>query len=104
MLLLHTLASCGDCINVWFVINSLLRSDTTKFHLVEVHNAVILLADQVARCTKIIKPNTDEAKYVINVKQIAKVRRAAEFVLRPGSYGVLLLACRAPYVSPHNKG
>lgn len=29
---------------------------------------------QVARCTKIIKPGTEEAKYVINVKQIAKVR------------------------------
>lgn len=29
---------------------------------------------QVARCTKIINPGTDEAKYVINVKQIAKVR------------------------------
>jgi hypothetical protein len=28
---------------------------------------------QVARCTKIISPNTDDAKYVINVKQIAKV-------------------------------
>eukprot|EP00976_Prorocentrum_cordatum_P063606 1177151-Prorocentrum_minimum.AAC.5 len=28
---------------------------------------------QVARCTKIINPNTDDAKYVINVKQIAKV-------------------------------
>jgi 26S proteasome regulatory subunit T1 len=27
---------------------------------------------QVARCTKIINPNTDEAKYVINVRQIAK--------------------------------
>jgi len=27
---------------------------------------------QVARCTKIINPNTDEAKYVINIKQIAK--------------------------------
>merc|ERR1719305_1268725 len=27
---------------------------------------------QVARCTKIIDPNTDDAKYVINVKQIAK--------------------------------
>mmetsp|Transcript_28808 Transcript_28808/g.54390 ORF Transcript_28808/g.54390 Transcript_28808/m.54390 type:complete len:428 (+) Transcript_28808:135-1418(+) len=27
---------------------------------------------QVARCTKIIDPNTDNAKYVINVKQIAK--------------------------------
>ena len=63
----------------------------------------ILLADQVARCTKIIKPNTDEAKYVINVKQIAKVRRAADFVLRRGSCGVLLLACRLRYVSPHNK-
>jgi hypothetical protein len=30
---------------------------------------------QVARCTKIIKPGTEEAKYVINVKQIAKVRQ-----------------------------
>ncbi|OAY79821.1 26S protease regulatory subunit 7 [Ananas comosus] len=28
---------------------------------------------QVARCTKIISPNTEDAKYVINVKQIAKV-------------------------------
>ncbi|KAI3777931.1 hypothetical protein L1987_47734 [Smallanthus sonchifolius] len=27
---------------------------------------------QVARCTKIINPNTEHAKYVINVKQIAK--------------------------------
>ena len=27
---------------------------------------------QVARCTKIIEPNTDDTKYVINVKQIAK--------------------------------
>ena len=32
-----------------------------------------VLAPQVARCTKIIKPGTEEAKYVINVKQIAKV-------------------------------
>ncbi|KAF3968035.1 hypothetical protein CMV_008034 [Castanea mollissima] len=28
---------------------------------------------QVARCTKIINPNTEDAKYVINVKQIAKI-------------------------------
>ncbi|KAG1327798.1 26S proteasome regulatory subunit 7 [Cocos nucifera] len=28
---------------------------------------------QVARCTKIINPNTEDAKYVINVKQIHKV-------------------------------
>ena len=27
---------------------------------------------QVARCTKIINPNTDDAQYIINVKQIAK--------------------------------
>lgn len=27
---------------------------------------------QVARCTKIINPNTDDAKYVISIKQIAK--------------------------------
>ena len=31
-----------------------------------------LVFSQVARCTKIINPNTDDAKYVINVKQIAK--------------------------------
>lgn len=29
-------------------------------------------APQVSRCTKIINPNTDDAKYVINIKQIAK--------------------------------
>jgi hypothetical protein len=40
---------------------------------------------QVARCTKIINPGTDEAKYVINVKQIAKVGGP------PGR-----CACRAP--------
>lgn len=27
---------------------------------------------QVARCTKIINANTDEAKYVINIRQMAK--------------------------------
>jgi len=27
---------------------------------------------QVARCTKIINPNTDDAKYVINIRQMAK--------------------------------
>jgi 26S proteasome regulatory subunit T1 len=27
---------------------------------------------QIARCTKIISPNSNDAKYVINVKQIAK--------------------------------
>jgi 26S proteasome regulatory subunit T1 len=30
---------------------------------------------QVARCTKIINPNTDEAKYVINVKQVCSAGR-----------------------------
>jgi len=30
------------------------------------------MVSQVARCTKIINPNTDDAKYMINVKQIAK--------------------------------
>ncbi|KAJ6715027.1 26S PROTEASE REGULATORY SUBUNIT 7-like protein A [Salix viminalis] len=29
---------------------------------------------QVARCTKIISPNTEDAKYMINVKQIAKIQ------------------------------
>jgi hypothetical protein len=28
---------------------------------------------KVARCTKIINPNTDDAKYVTTLKQIAKV-------------------------------
>ena len=31
-----------------------------------------VLSDQVARCTKIINADTDDAKYVINVKQFAK--------------------------------
>ena len=31
-----------------------------------------LRSSQVARCTKIINPNTENAKYVINIKQIAK--------------------------------
>jgi len=30
------------------------------------------VAAQVSRCTKIINPNTDDAKYLINIKQIAK--------------------------------
>lgn len=38
-----------------------------------------ILGSQVARCTKIINPGTDEAKYVINVKQIAKVRSVMDF-------------------------
>ena len=33
---------------------------------------LLSLSVQVARCTKIIDANTDDAKYVINVKQIAK--------------------------------
>lgn len=32
-----------------------------------------MFVNQVARCTKIINPNSEDAKYVINVKQIAKV-------------------------------
>lgn len=40
------------------------------------YNACVVTAAafhcQVARCTKIINPNTEEAKYVINIKQIAK--------------------------------
>ena len=41
------------------------------------HDGVVLPAPclpsaQVARCTKIISPNTDDAKYIINIKQIAK--------------------------------
>ncbi|KAG1358869.1 putative 26S proteasome regulatory subunit 7 [Cocos nucifera] len=32
----------------------------------------IFISSKVARCTKIINPNTEDAKYVINVKQIAK--------------------------------
>ena len=33
---------------------------------------ITVLSDQVARCTKIINADTDDAKYVINVKQFAK--------------------------------
>ena len=36
--------------------------------------SIVMMLLQVARCTKIINPGTDEAKYVINVKQIAKAR------------------------------
>jgi hypothetical protein len=39
---------------------------------------------QVARCTKIINPGTDEAKYVINVKQIAKFVVGLGDKVRPG--------------------
>ena len=39
------------------------------------------LAPQVARCTKIIKPGTEEAKYVINVKQIAKASSSRDCML-----------------------
>lgn len=38
-----------------------------------ISNDLAGVCKQVARCTKIISPNTEEAKYVINVKQIAKV-------------------------------
>ena len=41
---------------------------------------LILLGLQVSRCTKIIKPGTEDAKYVINIKQIAKVRHLPELV------------------------
>ena len=30
---------------------------------------------QVARCTKVLNPNTEEAQYVISVKQIAKFQK-----------------------------
>ena len=43
---------------------------------------------QVARCTKIINPGTDEAKYVINVKQIAKV---GDGLSNSDAFNVLLL-------------
>lgn len=42
--------------------------------------AAVCMLLQVARCTKIINPGTDEAKYVINVKQIAKVQAESELV------------------------
>lgn len=37
------------------------------------HDNTLTVHVQVARCTKIINPGTEDAKYVINVKQIAKV-------------------------------
>ena len=39
------------------------------------HNRTPVVGEQplqVARCTKIINADTDEAKYIINVKQFAK--------------------------------
>lgn len=42
---------------------------------------------QVARCTKIINPGADDSKYVINVKQIAKVGiQLVDLVLRLPSH------------------
>jgi hypothetical protein len=50
---------------------------------------------QVARCTKIINPGTDEAKYVINVKQIAKVGWTIEMCVKmPRTFGPTLLSDR----------
>ena len=53
-------------------------------HLVAKHGRLPLLSCvglralmQVARCTKIISPNTEDAKYVINIRQIAKAGAAA---------------------------
>ena len=43
------------------------KSVLSDFFLSSFHLSV-----QVARCTKIINPNTDDAKYLINIKQIAK--------------------------------
>ncbi len=57
----------------------------------------------MARCTKIIKPNTDEAKYVINVKQIAKARRVPPPLLQRWAstavvaHGVILLSQLCPW-------
>lgn len=57
---------------------SLCADETLKPALVRCPKQIIDLPFQtsvlqVARCTKIIKPGTEETKYVINVKQIAKV-------------------------------
>lgn len=51
---------------------------------------------QVARCTKIINPGTDEAKYVINVKQIAKfvVGLGDKVRAQPGSRAAILPCCK----------
>ena len=71
----------------------------------------VLRCMQVARCTKIINPGTDEAKYVINVKQLAKASPAVQLM---GSIlfcwpAVLLLSacfwaaatpCRPPVLCP----
>ena len=44
----------------------------TRTNLTRPPRPSLSLSAQVARCTKIIDANTDDAKYVINVKQIAK--------------------------------
>lgn len=40
--------------------------------LVVIPVAFFLIAFQVARCTKIINADSDDPKYIINVKQFAK--------------------------------
>lgn len=46
---------------------------TKLFLVIDYILTIHCFGNQVARCTKIINPNTEDAKYVINVKQIAKV-------------------------------
>ena len=56
-------------------------------------------AAQVARCTKIINPGADDAKYVINVKQIAKARtRCSSCICAAGS---LAIECTAKPLSDY---
>lgn len=50
----------------------LLQATRHFLHTCPAHLPFTPAVPQVARCTKIINPNTDEAKYVINIKQIAK--------------------------------
>ncbi|XP_057789768.1 uncharacterized protein LOC131006609 [Salvia miltiorrhiza] len=39
----------------------------------DLQSATAVSQSKVARCTKIINPNTGDAKYIINVKQIAMI-------------------------------
>lgn len=55
-------------------------SSVTSHHFIRLNNASRIYSThlsitfplQVARCTKIVNPGTDDAKYLINIKQIAK--------------------------------
>ena len=50
--------------------------------------SIICFVNQVGRCTKIISPNTKDAKYVINIRHHAKVHFYLAFTLCSTFFGV----------------